>query len=167
MCVPCSSRIASGASIRYIKYIHSISHIWYAETARETSLLGTSLILALPSILHQTSLGEVTAKVPLEEVLYFRSFDRLIYACHVGGELVMERRHGPLHALAEKLPAAFVWVHKSFLLRRSAIQAIERAPDRGYAIRLHGLSPRLPIARPRAKAVLAQLAAAHSGQQAP
>lgn len=84
--------------------------------------------------------------LPLEEVVYVRGAgDYAELHCRDGSTRLHAKT---LNALEEELPESFLRVHRSFIVRLSAVRALQTEEGSRYALRLAG-GERIPVSRRR------------------
>jgi len=100
-----------------------------------------------------------TERVPLAEVLYLRAEQKYVTVRTATRSYVVDE---PLSELETRHTAQFLRVHRSTLVARRAMRALERHYDategEGWAVRLHGLTEPLPVSRRQVAAVREALA---------
>ena len=93
-------------------------------------------------------------RVPLAEVLYLRAELKYITVRTAARSYILD---GSLNELEERHSAHFLRVHRSALVARRALRAIERFHDPeegdGWAVRLTGVDELLPVSRRQLAAV--------------
>lgn len=93
-------------------------------------------------------------RVPLVEVLYLRAELKYVTVRTAARSYILD---GSLNELEERHPAHFLRVHRSALVARRALRAIERFHDPeegdGWAVRLTGVDELLPVSRRQLAAV--------------
>jgi two-component system response regulator AlgR len=80
----------------------------------------------------------------LEEVICLLAEQKYTTVRHTGGEDLID---DSLRALETEFGARFVRVHRSALVNRDYIEAIERSAEGQYQIRLRGREERMPVSR--------------------
>ena len=100
-----------------------------------------------------------TERVPLAEVLYLRAEQKYVTVRTATRSFVVD---DALSELEARHAAHFLRVHRSTLVARRAMRALERHYDadegEGWAVRLHGLTEPLPVSRRQVAAVREALA---------
>jgi len=100
-----------------------------------------------------------TERVPLAEVLYLRAEQKYVTVRTATRSFVVD---DALSELEARHTAHFLRVHRSTLVARRAMRALERHYDadegEGWAVRLHGLTEPLPVSRRQVAAVREALA---------
>ena len=100
-----------------------------------------------------------TERVPLAEVLYLRAEQKYVTVRTATRSYVVDEALSDLEA---RHAAHFLRVHRSTLVARRAMRALERHYDategEGWAVRLHGLTEPLPVSRRQVAAVREALA---------
>ncbi len=100
-----------------------------------------------------------TERIPLAEVLYLRAEQKYITVRTLLRSYVMD---GSLNDLEARHPAWFLRVHRSTLVARRAVRALEKHYDaeegEGWAVRLHGLTELLAVSRRQVAAVREEIA---------
>lgn len=93
-------------------------------------------------------------RLPLSQVLYVKA--ELKYLT-VGTATAQHLLEGSLTELEERHGARFIRIHRSALVARAAVRALEKvdagAQGSGWALRLHGLDALLPVSRRQLAAV--------------
>ncbi|WP_404300128.1 LytR/AlgR family response regulator transcription factor [Alicycliphilus denitrificans] len=101
-----------------------------------------------------------TERVPLAEVLYLRAEQKYVTVRTTTRSFIVDDALADLEA---RHAAHFLRVHRSTLVARRAMRALERhydaAEGEGWAVRLHGLAEPLPVSRRQVAAVREALAA--------
>src|SRR5690606_15389019 len=82
--------------------------------------------------------------IPLRDVLFFRAEQKYVTVCHARGEDLIDES---LRQLEEEFAEQFVRVHRSLLVGVEHIEALERAADGSYAVKLRGHGEPLPVSR--------------------
>jgi len=100
-----------------------------------------------------------TERVPLADVLYLRAEQKYVTVRTGTRSFVVD---DALSELETRHAAHFLRVHRSTLVARRAMRALERhydeAEGEGWAVRLHGLAEPLPVSRRQVAAVREALA---------
>lgn len=100
-----------------------------------------------------------TERVPLDEVLYLRAEQKYVTVRTATRSFVVD---DTLLELEARHPAHFLRIHRSTLIARHALRALEKHYDadegEGWAVRLHGLAELLPVSRRQVAAVREALA---------
>jgi two-component system response regulator AlgR len=94
--------------------------------------------------------------IPVEEIVYLRADQKYVTVRHLHGEDLIDE---PLRQLEEEFEAYFVRVHRSVLAGLLHVEALERADDGGYVLRMHPASEALPVSRRQLADVKRRLAA--------
>ncbi|MBS0509366.1 MAG: response regulator transcription factor [Proteobacteria bacterium] len=101
-----------------------------------------------------------TERVPLADVLYLRAEQKYVTVRTLARSYILD---GALTELETRHAAHFLRVHRSTLVARRAMRALERhydeAEGEGWAVRLQGLAELLPVSRRQVAAVREALAA--------
>lgn len=109
-----------------------------------------ALLSPVPTPLRQlqvssTAGGNVIRMVPLEEVLYMQAADKYVRIVTATDEHLVRT---PLKELLPQLNAEEFWqVHRSTVVRASAIKAVQRDEGGKYAITLRGHADHLQVSR--------------------
>ena len=102
-----------------------------------------------------------TERVPVNEVLYLRAELKYITVRTGTRSLILD---GALSDLEERYKHHFLRVHRSTLVARRLVRALEKVFDAhegdGWAVRLHGIDELLPVSRRQLPAVRELLGAA-------
>ena len=92
--------------------------------------------------------------LPLAQVLYVKAELKYLTVRTAAAQHLLE---GSLTELEERHGARFIRIHRSALVTRAAVRALEKvepgAQDSGWALRLHGLDELLPVSRRQLAAV--------------
>ncbi|HQQ71021.1 MAG TPA: LytTR family DNA-binding domain-containing protein [Alicycliphilus sp.] len=100
-----------------------------------------------------------TERVPLADVLYLRAEQKYVTVRTLTRSFIMD---GALSELEARHAAHLLRVHRSTLVARRAMRALERhydeAEGEGWAVRLQGLAELLPVSRRQVAAVREALA---------
>jgi DNA-binding LytR/AlgR family response regulator len=89
------------------------------------------------------SLGDTVKMFPIEEVLFFQSQDKYVRVVTANAEAVIRT---PLKELLTQLdPEVFWQVHRSVIVRASAIDRVKRDALGHYQAKLRGLDETLPV----------------------
>jgi DNA-binding LytR/AlgR family response regulator len=89
------------------------------------------------------TLGNTTKLFAIEDVLYFRAQDKYTHVVTCGDAAQIRM---PLKALVEKLdPEVFWQVHRSIIVRASAIRSLQRGEDGKHTLRLKNAATELPV----------------------
>jgi two-component system response regulator AlgR len=100
-----------------------------------------------------------TERIPLAEVLYLKAEQKYITVRTLLRSYVMD---GSLNDLEARHPAWFLRIHRSTLVARRAVRALEKHYDaeegEGWAVRLHGLTELLAVSRRQVAAVREEIA---------
>lgn len=95
-----------------------------------------------------------TLRIPLAEVLYFKAEQKYITVRTLQRSYLLE---GALNELEARYGTDFLRIHRSTLVARQALRALEKQADssegEGWAARLHGLTELLPVSRRQVPAV--------------
>ena len=89
------------------------------------------------------TVGNSTKLFPIDEVIYFRAQDKYtqVATAHDAAQIRM-----PLKELVEKLDCDTFWqVHRSIIVRASAIRSVHRGDDGKHTLRLKGSDVELPV----------------------
>jgi two-component system response regulator AlgR len=99
-------------------------------------------------------LGEQLKLVPVEDIFYFAAEQKYVTVRHrKGRELIDES----LRALEEEFSPDFVRVHRTALVARRHVAAVERVADGQLVVRLAECDETLPVSRRNATEALRQL----------
>lgn len=82
--------------------------------------------------------------VPIEEVMYFKAEHKYVTVRHTEGEVLIE---DPLKELETEFGNEFLRIHRNCIVRRSALQALEKNEEAQSCVRLRGISEILPVSR--------------------
>jgi two-component system response regulator AlgR len=82
--------------------------------------------------------------IPVKDVLFFRAEQKYVTVRHVRGEDLLDE---PLKQLEDEFAREFVRAHRSLLVSVAHVEALERAADGGFALRLRGLAEVLAVSR--------------------
>lgn len=82
--------------------------------------------------------------IPVKDVLFFRAEQKYVTVRHVRGEDLLDE---PLKQLEEEFERDFVRAHRSLLVGLAHVEALERAADGGFALRLRGVPEPLAVSR--------------------
>jgi len=82
--------------------------------------------------------------IPVGEIAYFRAEQKYVTVRHTAGEDLIEES---LRSLEEEFGERFVRVHRSVLVAVAHVDALERAADGGYQVRLRGTGECLGVSR--------------------
>ena len=89
------------------------------------------------------SVGNTTKLFPIDDVLYFRAQDKYT---HVATATDAAQIRTPLKELIEKLdPETFWQVHRSIIVRASAIRSLHRGDEGRCMLKLKGTDAELPV----------------------
>ena len=95
-----------------------------------------------------------TERIPLAEVLYIRAEQKYLTLKTTARSYVID---GALTELEARHPQELVRIHRSLLVVRQALRALERHPELdegdGWAVRLRGSTELLPVSRRQVAAV--------------
>ncbi len=100
--------------------------------------------------------GREIRLIPVAEVRYFRAGDKITYAVHEAGEVVLEES---LAALEDEFSEQFLRVRRNLLVARDAVACLGRDETGAWLELLNG--ERLPVARRHRRALAAALTGAH------
>lgn len=89
-------------------------------------------------------LGEQVRLIPLDDVVMFRADRKYVSVVQERGEDLIDES---LKDLEEEFAASFVRVHRSVLVNVAYIEALEKAADKKYVVRLRGREETLPVSR--------------------
>ena len=93
----------------------------------------------------QASLGQQIRLVPIDEVLVFEAADKYVRVLTADTELLIRT---PLKELIPQLDASLFWqVHRSTVVRATAIHSVHRDEAGKLSLDLRGLKERLPVSR--------------------
>jgi two-component system response regulator AlgR len=82
--------------------------------------------------------------IPVKDIRYFRAEQKYVTVRHSRGEDLIDE---PLKQLEEEFARDFVRAHRSLLVAIAHIEALERAGDEAYALRLRGEAEPLAVSR--------------------
>jgi two-component system response regulator AlgR len=82
--------------------------------------------------------------IPLKDIRYFRADQKYVTVRHTRGEDLIDE---PLKQLEEEFARDFVRVHRSLLVAIAHVEALERAGQDGYALKLRGELEPLAVSR--------------------
>ena len=82
--------------------------------------------------------------IPLKDVRYFRADQKYVTVRHAQGEDLLDES---LRQLEEEFQADFVRAHRSVLVAIAHVEALERAEDGGYVLKLRGEAEPLVVSR--------------------
>ena len=82
--------------------------------------------------------------IPVKEIRYFRADQKYVTVRHSRGEDLIDE---PLKQLEEEFERDFVRAHRSLLVGIAHVEALERAADGGFALRVRGVPELLPVSR--------------------
>jgi DNA-binding LytR/AlgR family response regulator len=89
------------------------------------------------------SVGNTLKMLPIDHVLFFQSRDKYTRVVTASDEAIIRL---PLRELLSRLDAEEFWqVHRSVIVRVSAIRAVCRTPDEHYQLVIAGSAERLPV----------------------
>ena len=93
----------------------------------------------------QASVGQQIRLVPIDEVLVFEAADKYVRVLTADTELLIRT---PLKELIPQLDASLFWqVHRSTVVRATAIHSVHRDEAGKLSLDLRGLKERLPVSR--------------------
>lgn len=131
-------RLSEGAPQR-----STLERIERIETVVETLRALTSAAPLRPLRWITANVGETVRLFPIHEVIAFRSRDKYTEVLTTSGDAVIRKS---LKELAEQLePDEFWQVHRSALVRASAIDRVERDDAGKFRVVLRGCSQSLPV----------------------
>lgn len=127
--------------------------------------------LAAPQLQHLSAGGQplavrrhVAARVrdrlrliPVNEIIYLRAEQKYVTIKHVRGEDLVDES---LRSLEQEFERDFVRIHRSLLAGVAHVEALERAADGGYVLRMRQCEEALPVSRRQLADVKERLAAA-------
>lgn len=82
--------------------------------------------------------------VPIEEVMYFKAEHKYVTVRHKEGEVLIE---DPLKELETEFDDEFLRIHRNCIVRRLALQSLEKNDEGQSCVRLRGLDELLPVSR--------------------
>jgi DNA-binding LytR/AlgR family response regulator len=89
------------------------------------------------------TVGNVTKMFAVDEVLFFQAQDKYVRVATASDEVHIRT---PLRDLLASLPPEAFWqIHRSVIVRASAIQRIEKADDGRLQVRVKGRNEQLPV----------------------
>lgn len=92
--------------------------------------------------------------VALEDVLFFRAEHKYVTVHHAQGETLIDES---LKSLEQEFGEQLVRIHRSILVKRSAIERLERNDNHHFQLVLYGSCERLPVSRRHTSQVRALL----------
>jgi DNA-binding LytR/AlgR family response regulator len=93
----------------------------------------------------QASAGNVLQLIPVEDVLYFNADEKYTLVFTGDGEALIRK---PIRELVDELdPEQFWQIHRSTVVRLSAIARVIRAPTGHVTVHLRGCDRALPVSR--------------------
>lgn len=102
-------------------------------------------------------LGDRFLFVPLADITYFEARDKYVYLHTTDGkEYLLDQS---LAALAQKLPSAFVQVHRGYIVHRPHVREVQKFLGGRYRLRLAGLPAPTITTGPSYAAVVQELVA--------
>jgi two-component system response regulator LytT len=102
-----------------------------------------------PELLVRTRAG--LERVPVLDIVHIRADDDYVQVALRSGRRLLHDE--PMARLARRLPADFVRVHRSHIVRRDAVRCVADGPVGTRVLQLHD-GARIPVSRRRAAAVL-------------
>lgn len=102
-----------------------------------------------PELLVRTRVG--VERVPVLDIVHIRADDDYVQVALRSGRRLLHDE--PMARLARRLPADFVRVHRSHIVRRDAVRCVADGPAGTRVLQLHD-GARIPVSRRRAAAVL-------------
>jgi two-component system response regulator AlgR len=96
--------------------------------------------------------------IPVSDIVYFRADQKYVTVRHWHGEELIEES---LKQLADEFAGRFVRIHRSLLVAVAHIEALEKAGDGSYHVRLRHGAERLPVSRRRLGLLKARLGRGH------
>ncbi len=94
--------------------------------------------------------------IPVGDIVYLRADQKYVTVTHLEGEDVID---DSLRQLEEEFAADFVRIHRSLLAGVAHVEALERAEDGGYLLRMRPGGEALPVSRRQLAEVRRRLAA--------
>jgi two-component system response regulator AlgR len=88
--------------------------------------------------------------VAVERVIYLQADQKYVLVRHDDGSLLVEES---LKSLEEEFPDILLRIHRSALVARDRIEALEKGTDGAPRVRLRGCAERLPVSRRHLAAV--------------
>ncbi len=82
--------------------------------------------------------------IPVDNIQLFRAEQKYIAVIHQNGEVLIDE---PLKDLEEEFVDKFIRVHRNSLVRKTAIQGLEKCDDGSFVLRLHGVKESVPVSR--------------------
>ena len=99
----------------------------------------------------ETSRSHISAKthqglelVAVENIILFKAEQKYISVIHKNGEVLIDE---PLKDLEDEFTEKFIRVHRNSLVRKTAIQGLEKCDDGSFSLRLNCYSESVPISR--------------------
>jgi two-component system response regulator AlgR len=89
-------------------------------------------------------IGHQLKLVPVAEVLYFRAEQKYVVARYSEGEILLEES---LVALEEEFDERFQRIHRNALVAVDAVDALEKATDGHFQVRIRGTGELLDVSR--------------------
>ena len=108
-------------------------------------LLRSQAVASSPQTMRwvSASVGNTLKMLPIDDVLFFQSRDKYTRVVTANDEAIIRL---PLRELLSRLDAEEFWqVHRSVIVRVSAIRAVCRTPDEHYQLVIAGSAERLPV----------------------
>lgn len=103
-------------------------------------------------------LGEQLRLIPIDDIVMFCADRKYVSVIQDGREDLIDES---LKDLEEEFAATFVRIHRSVLVSAAHIDALEKAPDGKYAVRLRGRDATLAVSRRQVAEVKRYLRAGH------
>ena len=82
--------------------------------------------------------------IAVENIQLFRAEQKYIAVIHQSGEVLIDE---PLKDLEEEFVDKFIRVHRNSLVRKAAIQGLEKCDDGSFALRLNGVEESVAVSR--------------------
>lgn len=82
--------------------------------------------------------------IAVENIQLFRAEQKYIAVIHKSGEVLIDE---PLKDLEEEFIDKFIRVHRNSLVRKAAIQGLEKCDDGSFALRLSGVEESVAVSR--------------------
>lgn len=82
--------------------------------------------------------------VPIEEIYYLKAEHKYVTVCYQEGEVIIEET---LKDLEQEFPEDFLRIHRSCLVAKKYLNALEKSPDGQACVRLRGVEEPLVVSR--------------------
>lgn len=125
------ARIASNASTDLTRLLEALDAQMQTRQSRSTLKWVTA------------SIGDTVKMFPIDDVLFFQAQDKYVRVVTTGDEAVIRT---PLKELVTQLdPEVFWQIHRSVIVRASAIDRVQKDALGHFHARLKGLTEKLPV----------------------